>query len=363
VPEWVEVESQEELDKALLQPAAIPVCKGDGQFVVGGTAIVRAGDSVAVDASQSATVEAWGSATVIASDTATVAAWESTRVEARGSVTVEAWDRARVEAWDSVTVRLWGWATVRAWGSVSVEAEHWTSVDARDRASVEAWDWVTVTALDSASVKAWGEAVVKASDSASVKAWGSVTVDAMGSSSLEAWDSTTVRAGGSASVRAWGSAMVRTRGSASVEASKHVGVTSHHPSSKITGGVVTNIPRITTAGEWCEFYGVAVRDGVATLFKAVGADFRSHYGMSYEPGSQPQAPDWDGGAKECGGGLHFSPNPSLALQWAPRATRYVACPVRVEDIVVNASMIHSGKIKAKGVCAPVYEVDEEGEPV
>ena len=363
MPEWIEVQTQDELDEALARPNTIPVCRGDERFAVTGTAIVRAGDTATVEASGSATVEAWGSASVEARDTVTVAAWERVRVDARGSATVEAWDRARVDALDCVTVRLWGWATVNARGSVTVKADNWSSVSARDSASVEAWHFSTVSASDSATVKAWDSATVRAGGTAKVDASGSTKVEASGSASVRAWGSTIVNVGDTATVRAWGSTIVRVWGAASVEASKHVSVTRHGDQSKVSGGVVCQVPGITTAEEWCEFYGVEVENGVATLYKAVDGDFRSRYGMSYRPGSKPQAPDWDGGERDCGGGLHFSPSPSFALQFQPSAARYVACPVRVEDIVVNPVVRFQDKVKAKGVCAPVYEVDEWGEPL
>jgi hypothetical protein len=37
--------------------------------------------------------------------------------------------------------------------------------------------------------------------------------------------------------------------------------------------------------------------------------------------------------------------------------------VRVGDIVVHKDPLYPSKIKAKGVCAPVFEVDIDGEPV
>ena len=89
---------------------------------------------------------------------------------------------------------------------------------------------------------------------------------------------------------------------------------------------MTAAPAPQTAQEWCDHYGVEVEDGVATLYKAVDADFNSYHGMSYRPGTQPQAPDWDGGEEECGGGIHLSPRPGLALPRTYGARRFVACP-------------------------------------
>jgi hypothetical protein len=41
----------------------------------------------------------------------------------------------------------------------------------------------------------------------------------------------------------------------------------------------------------------------------------------------------------------------------------VACPVRLEDIVLHRRPVYPSKVKAKRVCAPVYEVDGDGAPV
>ena len=155
---------------------------------------------------------------------------------------------------------------------------------------------------------------------------------------------------------------MRASGSAQVRASKYVAVTKDRGHrGRVDGGVVIELPAITSAEEWCEFYGVEVVDGVATLFKAVDDDFKSGYGFAYTPGTAPEAPDWDGGKAECGGGLHFSPLPFLAAGFHREATRYVACPVSLEDIAVHEDAVHPSKVKARRVCAPCYECDIDGE--
>jgi hypothetical protein len=186
-----------------------------------------------------------------------------------------------------------------------------------------AWESATVEAAGKAIVSAWDRAAVDASEEAHVRAWGRATVKAHDSAAVEAWDQTAVTAAGSATVTTWGGAAV------------------------------------TSAEEWCELYGVDVSDGVAILFKAVDADFKSRFGMSYAPGTRPVAGDWDGGESRCGGGLHFSPRPYLALEFTHSANRYVACPVRLAAMVVLPGP-YQNKVKAKEVCAPVYEVDENG---
>lgn len=129
----------------------------------------------------------------------------------------------------------------------------------------------------------------------------------------------------------------------------------------IEGAVVLEPPPIERADQWCEYHGVEVADGVATLYKAVDHEYRTgQTGFRYLPGSTPEAFDWDGGEAECGGGLHFAPHPALALQWFPAATRFVACPVRVSEIAVHHSADYPQKVKAPRVCGPVYEVDGDG---
>ena len=228
------------------------------------------------------------------------------------------------------------------------------SVRASGSASVRAYDSASVTAYDSASVTASGSASVRASGSASVTASGSASVTASGSASVTAYDSASVRAYDSASVRAYDSASVR--------ASKFVAVQSHPTtfgSPKVVGGVLITIPEIKTVAEWLDFHGVEVKRGIAVLFKAVDDDYSTDYarraGIAYAPGNKPAAPDWNG-RPECGGGLHLSPRPVMALTYNPTATRYVACPVKVADVVLI-----DDKVKAPRIARPVYEVDVDGD--
>jgi len=261
--------------------------------------------------------------------------------EVSGSATVHAWGAATVHAGGAATVHAWGAATVRAWDSATVHAG--------DSATVHAGDSATVHAGDSATVHAWGAATVHAWDSATVHAWGAATVHAWGSATVRAWDSATVHAGDSATVHAGGGAVVRPQPG-------HGGT--------IQGGVVVPIVGPTTAAEWCEHYLVDVTDGVATLYKAVRDDYRSGRGFLYAVGSTPEAPDWDGGTAECGGGLHFSPWPAMALEFDRAATRFLACPVALVDMrAPTADDSYPNKAKAQRVCGPIVEVDLNGKPV
>ena len=126
-------------------------------------------------------------------------------------------------------------------------------------------------------------------------------------------------------------------------------------------GFVREYKKPQTAEEWCAHYGVEVTDGVAVLFKALEEDWRGSHKtkVTYEPGSIPAAPDWDP-EPECGGGLHFSPRPIFALDFCERATRFVACPVSVAEIVVHPDGQYPAKVKAPRCAAPVWEVTRWG---
>ena len=78
------------------------------------------------------------------------------------------------------------------------------------------------------------------------------------------------------------------------------------------------------------------------------------------PGTTVEAPDWDGGNHECGGGLHFCGDPAACDLFRDKeGDRYVACEVAVADIVVHARADYPDKIKAPR-CKALYEVDRDG---
>jgi hypothetical protein len=161
-----------------------------------------------------------------------------------------------------------------------------------------------------------------------------------------------VSACGSATVSACGSATVRAYGSATVRATALVPVHDHGPEVKVTGGVVIPIREPASMVEWCDFYGVGVSRGWATVFKAVNDDLVSDHGFAYPVGSEVACDDWSEVAV-CGQGLHFSPRPFMALRYAT-GQRFLAVKVKVAECVVLGD-----KIKAPR-CRVVGEVDEDG---
>jgi len=132
---------------------------------------------------------------------------------------------------------------------------------------------------------------------------------------------------------------------------------------KVTGGVQIKLPAIKTLAAWAGFHAVTAARGLLTVYKAVNDDFRSPHGADYTPGNAPEAPDWDGGKDECGGGLHFSPSPIHALQFHAEAKRFVECRVAVKDCrKPKAGDDYPQKIKARR-CKCIREVDIDGKPV
>jgi hypothetical protein len=136
------------------------------------------------------------------------------------------------------------------------------------------------------------------------------------------------------------------------------------PSGKQEGGRVIDCKLPTTPAEWCNHYGVEIKDGVAILYKGVNDKFISDRGGDYTPATIPIAPDWDSGDRECGGGFHFSPMPQMTLEFAQSPTKWVACPVALSDMrSPHQGDQYPNKIKARGCAAPVWEVTRKGEKV
>jgi hypothetical protein len=159
---------------------------------------------------------------------------------------------------------------------------------------------------------------------------------------------------------AWGYVQLSVFGHVTAKVTAKVAVLIEGIGAKITGGKKTIIKK-STAKEWCDYYGLPIKKGVVVLFKALDDNYKSGHGFLYKPGTVPIAPDWDGGKEECGGGLHFSPHPIMTQEFMPKAKRYMACPVKLSDIVVHPNGSYPQKIKSKGCCGPIWEVDLYGE--
>ena len=165
-------------------------------------------------------------------------------------------------------------------------------------------------------------------------------------------------------VEAWGYVQLSVVGRMTVTAGPMVSVLIDGDQPVVTGGQQTRVSARTTAEAWLEYYGVPIVDGTVTLYKAVRGDFGSGHDAKFlwTPGTEPSVPTIDD--RECGLGLHFCPHPHFTLEfYSADDMRYVGCPVRVSDIRVHANPDYPTKVKAQRVCGPVFEVNEDGDPI
>jgi hypothetical protein len=220
-------------------------------------------------------------------------------------------------------------------------------MNTRREATTQAEFDAILNAKDTAIVRAgyW-----RASESSHVEAWGSSHVVASGSSHVVAWGSSHVVASGYSNVVASESSHVVASESSHVEATKYVScVIGYDHRGKVTGGVQIR-PDYSTVEKWLEYHGVKVKGGRCVLYKAVRNDFTSLRGFLYKPGTEVAAPDWDGDARECGGGLHLSACFEMAKSFDSEATKSLACTVAVEDLAIGPMPLqYPQKIKARRI--------------
>jgi hypothetical protein len=123
----------------------------------------------------------------------------------------------------------------------------------------------------------------------------------------------------------------------------------------IPGAHLLTVPDLDSAEVWLDYHGVEVKRGKAVLFKAVDDGFKSGYDFDYTPGTKPKCPDFkdhDG----CGNGLHLCAAPSVSAGYFAGATKYLACTVKVSEIVV----IDNSKVKVPAI-HKIEECDFDGE--
>ena len=223
------------------------------------------------------------------------------------------------------------------------------------------WGNATATLWENATATLRGNATATLRENATATLWENATATL--------WENATATLRGNATATLWGNATARAFGSGTIEAGRNAVVLDHDSQSQITGGRILEMARPKTPAEWCEHYGVEVVNGNAILFKSLYEDFTSgHFTpagqrVSYAPGSTPEAPDWDGGENECGGGLHFSPHPVMADDFGAEE-KHAACPVPLAEIVVHPDGSMPQKVKARRVVEPgCWEVDIDGKRV
>jgi hypothetical protein len=129
----------------------------------------------------------------------------------------------------------------------------------------------------------------------------------------------------------------------------------------IDGGNVLFVD-ISTPQKWCEYYGLKIDMDKALLFKGLNKNFKSERGGDYTPGTIPVCADWDGGEIECGAGYHVSPHPQMTKEFCT-AEKFVAGWVNFADMAVHPNGQYPQKCKIHKYASPVWECDENGDPV
>ena len=194
-----------------------------------------------------------------------------------------------------------------------------------------------------------------------VVAWGSsqprVVARESSQPRVEAWESSQPR------VEARGFVQLSIFGKVIAKLSANCHVNIEGVGAKITGGKRTTVKKDTGA-DWLNYYGVRAKKGIAVLYKAVHYDYSSNHDRSFKyiPGTKPEASKIDN--SECSEGLHFCPHPALCKEFINGdKIRYIACPVQVSEIMIHPNGLYPSKCKAKRVCAPCWEVDEDGNKI
>ena len=138
-----------------------------------------------------------------------------------------------------------------------------------------------------------------------------------------------------------------------------VAIIRHGPDTKCTGGHQIKTFGLDTPRKWARAYGAKITNGRIILYKALDNNYKSSHGMEYRPGAEVIAPDWDRGKEECGGGLHFCAQPGSCLGFFYKAERFVACDIKLDDLVVHIDPQFPNKVKARK-CRVLHECDIDG---
>ena len=164
-----------------------------------------------------------------------------------------------------------------------------------------------------------------------VTAWGNSQVTAWGNSQVTAWENSQVTAWENSQVTARGNSVtIKELRHSAILINKGVDVT---PIKKDrTSKIVNQKQWLHTKKSFLDIY-PADDDGFVTLYKVTdenGLDRRTGT-IKYE--GIVECPDWDHDKdRQCGGGLHLSPEPYLALQYNTGPVK--KCRVHRDDFVV-----------------------------
>jgi hypothetical protein len=217
------------------------------------------------------------------------------------------------------------------WDQIPDDFKGYIYIQSDTRITITERKGCKVVALDNSSVLALGNSSVEAWDNSSVEAWGNSSVKALDNSSVVALDNSVVEAWDNSVVEAWGNVQV-------CKYSDFVSIS--------TQGNARIVILPKTPQEYCEFYGVTVKDGHAILYKAVSPTYSSFYDSEfvYEPGEKKEVNCDPSTDRMCSHGMHVS-----HLLWALDYGRYynefkiLECAVPLDKIVVPTNT--DGKVR------------------
>jgi len=288
---------------------------------------------------QGATIEAWGNSHVVAREISHVEAWENSHVEARGNSHVEAWGSSHVEARENS----------------HVEARENSHVEARGRSHIVAWEKSHVEAREISHVEAWENSHVVARGNSHVEAWESSHVEAWESSHVEARERSHIEASMNAIISVWSKYAV-------IESLKDyatvvcVGEKCTIKKRAKTATVKVNPNVEYDIESFAGIYHANLTDNsTIILYKSVNPETSCDFctgKIKYD--GTVTCPDWDPDPeRECGGGLHLSPTPDLALSF--NRGKVLKCEVALKDIVVYGRNINKVRCREVRVIGEVQE--------
>ena len=290
------------------------------------------GDKAVVYAYNRARVKAYSSCRIILNDKAYAEATDNCEVRAKGNSFVKASDFASVEAHDHAIVKALGYSKVWAHDRAYVKGRDYAKITAYGSSVVDAVSYNIITAFDYSNIRAKGgcSALISAYNRAKVEAHDYCRVFANGDSCVEADGHVFVRTRDAASAKVTGYVSVKAEGRSNITAYGNTSIVAYDESSiKAEGPVqiivgykfvkldvddkVSVVLAYDTPEEYCNFYGVKVRDGKAILYKAVDSSYRSFYdpNFKYTIGAEITEVCDESRDVVCSTGLHVSP-----LEWA-----------------------------------------------
>lgn len=249
--------------------------------------------------------------------------WDQIPDDFKGYIYIQSDTRIVVEKRKGCKVVALGNSSVLVLRDSSIVARNNSSVVAWENSLVEAWDNSSIEALENSSVIARGNSLVEARGDSSV--W------ALENSSVVAWENSVVKA--------WDNSVVEARGN--VQVCKY----SDFVSISTQGNArIVILPK--TPQEYCEFYGVTIKDGHAILYKAVSPTYSSFHDSEfvYEPGEKKEVDCDPSTDRMCSHGMHVS-----HLHWALDYGLYynefkiLECAVPLDKIVVPTNT--DGKVR------------------